>query len=165
MVSAPIVQRESTPRVCEGPHCQPCTCWVLPVAIMGEYALAIGMASAQSIEPSPRMTTCNVPSGPFTVSHRVPPRAGRSFDSGIEVAGGNEGPGTAGAFEFWDAGEPVFDGGAADVSVATDCRGEADVVPSDCPESSEQAARQTARAPATTAAPRSLEVAARMRQP
>ena len=128
---------------------------------MGAYSFATFMATAQSMEPSPRMTTCNVPSGPFTVSHRVPPRSGSRLDSGIEVAGGNDGPGTAGAFEFWDTVEPVF-GGVA--SVATDCGG-ADVVPSDCAESSEQADSETARAPATTAAPRSLEIAARMRQP
>lgn len=48
--------------------------------------------------------TCNAPSGPFTVSHRVPSTSGSFLESGMEVAGGNDGPGTAGAFEFSDAG-------------------------------------------------------------
>lgn len=59
--------------------------------------------------------TCNAPSGPFTVSHRVPSTSGSFLESGTDVAGGSEGPGTAGAFEFSEAGawvDAVADGTA-----------------------------------------------------
>lgn len=98
--SDPRVHRESTPRVCDGPQSQPLTCCGVPVAIFGPYSLATGITAAQSTPLPAKMTTCSAPSGPLTVSHRTPSMAGSRFESGIEVAGGNDGPGTAGAFEF-----------------------------------------------------------------
>ena len=98
--SDPRVHRERTPRVCDGPQSQPLTCCGVPVAIFGPYSLATGITAAQSTLLPVKMTTCSAPSGPLTDSHRTPSMAGSRFESGIEVAGGNDGPGTAGAFEF-----------------------------------------------------------------